>query len=78
MSLDDFIDTISGLLDEVPAEGLNPLTDFKGLKCWDSLAVLTVTDTVDMECGVLLSKNDYQNCQTLEDLYELICARKKD
>jgi acyl carrier protein len=78
MAIEDFLDEVSDLLDEVPTEGLCPSTDFKGLKCWDSLAVLTVTDSIDMEYGVLLNKKDYHNCQTLQELFDLISSRKKD
>ena len=77
MVIEDFLNEVSGLLDEVPAEGLSPNTDFKSLKSWDSLAVLTITDSIDMEYGVLLNKKDYHNCQTLQELFDLISSRKK-
>ena len=77
MSIDDFIKEISDLLEDIPPQGLHPDTDFKGLKSWDSLAVLTVTDSLEMEFGVLLSKKDYHNSKTLKELYDLLCSRKR-
>lgn len=76
--MESFIKHIEGSLGDVEAGPLTADTDFKRLKAWDSLAVLTVTDTIDMEYGVLLKKEDYQSCATLEDLYQLILIRLKD
>jgi len=50
-------------------------TEYKRLKSWDSLAVLTVTDTIEMEYGVLLRKSDLDAAVTLSDLFE--CVRVK-
>lgn len=50
-------------------------TEYKRLKSWDSLAVLTVTDTIEMEYGVLLRKSDLDAAVTLSDLFE--CVRGK-
>lgn len=74
--METFIKHIEDSLTELPEGGLTAETDFKELKAWDSLAVLTVTDTIDMEYGVLLKKADYQSCATLQDLYELILTKR--
>lgn len=76
MDLESFIEEVGGSLEEVPVGGLQGDTDFKGLPCWDSLAVLTVTDSIEMEYGVLLKKEDYHNCGTLEELYTLVSSRR--
>lgn len=76
MNLESFIELVSGSLEEVPDAGLHGATDFKGLAFWDSLAVLTVTDSIEMECGVLLKKKDYHDCGTLLELYNLVCSRR--
>jgi acyl carrier protein len=74
--METFLQHIEDSLSEVPEGPLSAETDFKGLKAWDSLAVLTVTDTIDMEYGVLLKKADYQSCVTLRELYDLISTKR--
>jgi len=75
MDLQNFTRHIEASLADTPPGSLSGETDFKGLKSWDSLAVLTVTDTIDMEYGVLLKKEDYQSCATLGELYELVLKK---
>ncbi len=76
MTLEYFIEQVADSLEELPPEPLLADTNFKQLKAWDSLAVLTVTDTIDMEFGVLLKKDDYQSCQTLGELFELVNSKQ--
>ena len=76
MSLEQFIGHFSESLEELPDDPLTGETVFKDLKVWDSLAVLTVTDTIDMEYGVLLKKADYADCATVAALYDLVQSRR--
>ena len=76
MTLGTFIDHIVDALSELPEGPLSAETDFKGLRAWDSLAILTVTDTIDIEYGVLLKKEDYHSCTTLEELYQLVISKR--
>lgn len=70
MDIESFIKEIGDALSELPEGPLTPETDFKNLKAWDSLAILTVTDTIECEYGVLLKKEDYQACSTIRELYQ--------
>ncbi|CAA6676769.1 MULTISPECIES: acyl carrier protein [unclassified Lentimonas] len=76
MNLDQLIGIFSECLEELPENALAAETKFKDLKAWDSLAVLTVTDEIDMEYGVLLRKTDFQNLATLEDLCKFVNAKR--
>ena len=76
MDLSGFIEHVAGCLEELPAEALSGETDYKGLKAWDSLAVLAVTDTIDMEYGVLLRKEQLMACKTLSELHSLVISLK--
>ncbi len=76
MSINSFIDIFSESIEELPETPLTAEVRFKDLKGWDSLAVLTVTDGIDMEYDVLLRKADYQEQATIGDLYQLVCAKK--
>ena len=77
MEINEFLDEIADALEMPPEEGLSAETDFKGLSNWDSLAVLKVTSGIEIEYGILLKKADYQDCRTLQELYELALLRKQ-
>jgi acyl carrier protein len=78
MKLDQLIGIFTESLEELPDCALTGETNFKDLKAWDSLAVLTVTDEIDMEYGVLLRKTDFQKLQTIQDLCEFVNAKRGD
>jgi len=76
MNLETFIQHFGNSFEDLGAEKLQPETRFKALPSWDSLALLTVTDTIDIEYGVTLSANDFRTCHTLAELYDLVKAKK--
>lgn len=47
------------------------------LKEWDSLALLSLTDSIDMEFGVLLKKGDIEGAQSVAELWQLIELKQK-
>jgi len=47
------------------------------LKEWDSLALLTFTDAVDLEFGVLLKKDEIESSGSVLELHQLIVAKQK-
>jgi len=76
MDLEIFINQVGDALGDLPEGPLVPETEFKALKAWDSLGILTVTDTVETEYGVLLRREDYNACQTLEALFQRVQSRR--
>jgi acyl carrier protein len=75
MSLEKFIADFEEAVEDVAAGTLSADVEFKALKSWDSLAVLTVTDSIEMEYGVLLKRDDFMSNESLTDLYKVV--RKK-
>ncbi len=75
MSLEKFIEDFEEAVEDIEPGSLTGDTRFKSLKSWDSLAVLSATDTVEMEYGVLLRKEDFAACDTLCDLYGVVSKR---
>jgi acyl carrier protein len=59
-------------LDDIPKGSLTEMTEYKKLKTWDSLGVLTVVDGIEMELGVLVLKQEFDAATTLAELYGLI------
>ena len=77
MDLDTFIKNFEEAVEDVEVGTLTAQTRFKDLKSWDSLAILTVTDTIDMEYGVVPRKPDFESTDTLVELFELVQTRLK-
>lgn len=75
MELEKFIHHFEEAVEGVEAGTLAADTVFRDLKTFDSLAVLMVTDTVDMEYGVLLRQKDFQGATTLEELYRCVASQ---
>lgn len=78
MKLDQLIGIFTESLEELPEASLDGATRYKDLKAWDSLAVLTVVDEIDMEYGVLLRKTDFQKLATIRDLCDFVNARMEN
>jgi acyl carrier protein len=72
MSLEKFIADFEEAVEDVVAGTLSAETEFKALKSWDSLAVLTVTDSIEMEYRVLLKRDDFMSNESLTDLYKVV------
>ena len=77
MELNTFIKNFEEAVEDLEVGTLTAQTRFKDLKSWDSLAILTVTDTIDMEYGVVARKSDFESVDTLVELYELVQTRLK-
>lgn len=76
MELDTFIKHFEDAVEDVESGSITAETVFKDLKSWDSLAILTVTDTIDMEYGVVLRKADFAGVATVCELFECMQAKR--
>lgn len=72
MSLSKFITIFEAAIETIEPGTLSAKTEYKELKAWDSLAILTVTDAIEMEYGVLLNRKYFEGAETVGDLYESI------
>ena len=75
MEFNRFIKQFEECLDGLETGSLTGITKFNGLKEWDSLAILTLTDTIDLEYGVLLKKIEIESCDTVQSLFDLIQSK---
>ena len=76
MSLEKFIEDFEEAVEDIVPGSLTAATVFKELKSWDSLAVLTVTDVIDMEYDILLKKKSFESVTTLEELYDFVIQKR--
>ena len=75
MQIEEFIIQVEESLEGVCAGSIEPSTAFQELKEWDSLALLTLSESIDIACGVLLKKNEIESCLTVEALFELVQSK---
>ncbi len=75
MEMKIFIQQFEESLDGLDAGTVDEATTFKELKEWDSLAILTLTDTIDLEYGVLLKKSEIESCDSVRSLFDLVQSK---
>tara|TARA_E500000178_G_scaffold50940_1_gene46523 strand:+ start:886 stop:1113 length:228 start_codon:yes stop_codon:yes gene_type:complete len=75
--MEQLIKIIEESLYEVEPGSITEESNVVQLKEWDSLALLTVTDAVDLEFGVLLKKDEIEASGTVLKLYQLILSKQK-
>ena len=75
MEIKIFIQQFEESLDGLDAGTVNEATAFNELKEWDSLAILTLTDTIDLEYGVLLKKSEIESCDSVRSLFDLVQSK---
>lgn len=75
MTLDEFVKAFAAEFDDTPAEQFTPATNFRELEEWGSLVALAIISMVDDEMDVQITGADLRNSQTIEDLYNVVCAK---
>ena len=75
MSLNKFISIFEEAVEGLESGTLTADTDYRELKSWDSLAILTVTDAIEMEYAVLLNKKHFERARTIEELYTVVLGK---
>lgn len=75
MTLDEFVKAFAAEFDDTPAEQFTPATNFRKLEEWGSLTALSIMDMVEEEMGVEITGADLRNTETIEELYNLVCAK---
>lgn len=75
MTLDEFVKAFAAEFDDTPAEQFTPTTNFRELEEWGSLVALAIISMVDDEMDVQITGADLRNSKTIEDLYNVVCAK---
>ena len=75
MTLDEFVKAFAAEFDDTPAEQFTPTTIFRELDEWGSLVALAIISMVDDEMDVQITGADLRNSKTIEDLYNVVCAK---
>jgi len=75
MNLNEFVELFSSQFDKTPRDQFKPNTIFKELDEWDSLMSLSIISVVDEELEKRLVGADFRNCNTIEELFEIIQSK---
>lgn len=75
MTLDEFVKAFAAEFDDTPVEQFTPATNYRELEEWGSLVALSIISMVDEEMDVQITGADLRNSKTIEDLYNVVCAK---
>lgn len=76
MELNTFISNFADLFDETDPSQIKADTLFHDLEEWSSLIALSIIAMVDEEYDVTLKGDDIRNSKTIEDLFNVVKAKK--
>ena len=71
-----FINIFETSVEAIKPGTLSADTRYHELNEWDSLAVLTFTDAIEIEYGVLLKRKDFENAATIEVLHNILQQKR--
>ncbi len=72
MTLEEFVKAFAAEFDETPEESFKADTRYKELDEWGSLVALSIISMVDDEMDKRVTGADLRNCNTIEELYNLV------
>lgn len=72
MTIDEFLVRFGEEFEETPEEQFVADAKFKNFEEWGSLTALSIIAMVDDEFEKRITGADIRNCETIEDLYNLI------
>ena len=76
MDINTFIDNFTGQFDDTPADQIRAETNFRDLEEWSSLIALSIIAMVDEEYGISLKGDDIKKAITVQDLFNIVAAKK--
>jgi acyl carrier protein len=75
MEINDFIKKIENEIEEIKPGSLKAGTNYREIEGWSSMHALIIIALMDTEYGVTVTGSDLRNCQTVNDLFELVKSR---
>jgi acyl carrier protein len=76
MNLENFIKGFADQFDDTDESEINASTNFHELEEWSSLISMSLIAFVRTEYGKKLTGNDIRECETVEDLFNLIASKQ--
>lgn len=75
MELNDFISNFVDQFDDTDANEISAQTSFRDLDEWSSLIALAVLNMTEKKYGKRITFDDMKECDTVEDLYNMIQSK---
>ena len=76
MTPQEFISKFAAQFEETDPSTITMDTSFRTIDEWSSLMALVIIAMVDEEMGVKLTGEEIKNAQTVNDLYQVVSAKK--
>lgn len=76
MDINDFVVKFTEQFDETDPSMIHVDTIFRDLEEWSSLMALSIISMIDEEYDVALRGDDLRNAKTIEDLFNIVKAKK--
>jgi acyl carrier protein len=76
MEVEQFVRHFENAVEGIEPESLTPQTQYHRIPQWDSLALLCLLAMIDCEYDVQVPGMELKQCDTLEDVYKLVVAKK--
>lgn len=70
--IEDFIKNIEAAIEEIEPGTLKPETSFRELQHWSSMQALILMAMYETEYNVSITGNQLRNCNTVQDLFNLL------
>lgn len=77
MEIQEFIGKIENEFEDIKPGILKPESKFADVLDWNSVNALTVIALVDCEYDVILTADDFQGAETVQDIFNIILEKKK-
>ncbi len=73
----EFIKKIEFEIDEIDEGMLQPETNYREMEGWSSMLGLIFIALIDTEYDVTINGEELINCATIQDLYDVVKAKKQ-
>lgn len=75
MDITTFIEKIEEEIEEFEPGALQPNTNYRDLEDWSSMHALIIIALADTEFEVTVTGEDLRQCNTVQELYDLVKSR---
>lgn len=76
MDIKTFIADFADQFDETELDEFQPETVYRDLDEWSSLTGLAILNMIDKKYGVKLTTSEIKDTNTIEEVYNLVVAKK--
>lgn len=77
MNINEFIVKLYEIMDAESSYAIKAENRLADMPLWDSLAVVSMIASLDIDFGIVVSNEDIRNCKTVFDLF-LLSQNKKN